>query len=94
MQNIHSLAAVGSSDIDGLTAFPGPDTGLYIWGILGVPLPTPVHGNQSAGPLYSDYSAAAAPEVFEYTIIDWHLNVPAGVAEGTYKGTIVITIFD
>ena len=91
IHNIHSLAA-GNSDISALTPFTAPDMDMNIWGIAGIPVATPVHGEFSAGPGYSDYTAAAAALPFEYTIIDWEINVPVGVAPGVYKGTITLTI--
>ncbi len=94
LQNTHSLAMATNSDMHLATPIPGSGVPLYIWGQAGTPLPAPVHGTESAGPLYSDYSAAAIPELFEVTEISWWINVPVSVAQGTYRSTITITISD
>jgi uncharacterized repeat protein (TIGR03803 family)/parallel beta-helix repeat protein len=93
VRNPHSLATGLNSDINLITFFAAPGTPLHIWGVTGTPLSAPVHGTQSAGP-YSDYSAAVIPEPFEVTEISWWIDVPVSVAQGTYRGTITLTITD
>ena len=87
VENTHTLATSANSDISMLINFPAPDTPLYVWGLLGTSMATPVNGNISAGP-QSDFTLP-----FEVTVVDWYLTVPS-VPEGTYSGTIVLTIFN
>jgi parallel beta-helix repeat protein len=94
IRNLHSLAISTSSDISGQTPFAGANTPLYVWGLSsGTPLANPLHGTESAGPLYTDYSGALSPP-FRLTIVDWWIDVPVGISSGVYRGTITLTITD
>ncbi|MDO9537650.1 MAG: NosD domain-containing protein, partial [Thermoplasmata archaeon] len=96
VQNMHSLA-VGSSNISSQTQFLGANLTLCVWGLSGspgTPIAAPNNGTESAGPMYSDYSAAIVSQSFEFTVIEWWIDVPAGISQGVYIGTITLTITD
>ncbi len=96
IQNFHSLAP-GYSDIESMTYFSLPNSPMNIWGI-GNPIPTPItvpiHGTESSGPLYSDYTAAAMGAAFETTEFGWWIDVPVSVSAGVYRAIITVTITD
>jgi hypothetical protein len=95
IQNTHSLA-LGSSDVSSPTQFQGANLPLYVWGessLPGTPLSAPLHGTETSGPFYTNYNGALVPP-FELTVVDWWINVPAGVSQGTYQATITLTIKD
>jgi len=94
VRSYHSLRT-GYSNISNTTSFPGPNSPLNIWGVgpaPGTPITAPFHGTESAGPLYSDYTAAATATSFEVTTFGWWIDVPVSVSAGAYSGTITITI--
>jgi parallel beta-helix repeat protein len=89
--NAHTNA-IGNSDMSSLTNFPGAGQPLYVWGMGALFISAAPHGNQSAGPGYSDYSGEIAPP-FEVTVVEWWVQeVPVGLAEGIYRATITLTI--
>jgi hypothetical protein len=92
VHNMHSNA-FGHSGIAAPQSFPGEDLPLMIWGTAPATIPPVGNGTVSAGPDYSDYTAAAVPEPFEYTIVQWYVAVDAGTPEGIYWATISITIW-
>jgi len=95
IQNQHPLADGGSSQISTQSYFPGPGGHLCVWGLAGpiIPLNPTYNGTGSAGPGNSDYSAAiyGLPNTTE---VYWWVTVPAGLPEGSYWGTITISIDD
>ncbi len=93
VRSYHSLAS-GSSDIATPAYFPGPGQPLCVWGSTGTPITAPIDGTESSGPFYSNYTAAAMSLPFEYTVFGWWIDVPAGVAQGTYRATIILGVTD
>lgn len=90
--NDHSNAP-GNSNISVPTAFNGPNLNQIIWGTEFTWIQPVGSGTVSAGPQYSDYSAAIVPEPFEVTEVWWTVEVPVGTTEGVYRGTITITLW-
>jgi hypothetical protein len=83
-----------NSDIWDWTPFDGANNGWCIWGLEGVSmLPPPLHGTVSAGPIYTDYTAAMLALPFQPTPVRWQVVVPAGTPEGVYQATITITMW-
>ncbi len=90
--NNHSNANAGNSNISAWQQFLGENQAQIIWGFPGSWIQPVGSGTVSAGPMYSDYTAAMVPEPFEVTRVWWSVEVPAGTLEGIYRATITITI--
>jgi len=97
VQNTHNYSDPAYSEMDSQVYFSGPNQPICVWGI-GNPIPTPIatpwHGTETAGPMYTDYQAAAMSQPFELTKFSWWIDVPVSVSAGVYVGTITITISD
>ncbi|MCK5397755.1 MAG: hypothetical protein KAJ33_05860, partial [Thermoplasmata archaeon] len=95
VRNIHSGVLGTNSDISLMTPFVTPGVDLCIWGtVVPVgPIDPTNHGTQLAGPDYSDYTADLAVQPFEVTEVYWWVTVQAGIPEGSYRGTITITLW-
>jgi hypothetical protein len=86
----NTMATAAYSDVSSQQAFPGPNMPLFIWGKSAGPvlIQAPYNGTRSAGP-FTDYSETYAV----LTVLDWWLvEVPASTPEGTYWGTITMTL--
>jgi hypothetical protein len=78
------------SDMATQTSFSGPNSPLYIWGKFVGPvlIAAPYNGTRSAGP-FTDHFASFGT----CTVLDWWLtDVPAGLPNGVYLGTITLTL--
>jgi hypothetical protein len=91
-QNSHPNSDPANSDMDTWAAFNVPNSDVCIWGqrVLGTwTVPAPENGNYAAGPYYTDFLYPA----FQTTWVEWAVTVDAGTPEGTYRGTITITLW-
>jgi hypothetical protein len=91
--NDHSNADGTNSNISAYTNFAGANRNQFVWGTVGSWIQPVGSGIESAGPMYSDYTAAAVPEPFEVTEVWWAVEVPVGTPEGIYRATITITLW-
>lgn len=89
IQNIHANAAGFSGISDLQTHITGANTNMYVWGATGVPIAPASNGQESAGPLQSDFTEGAG---MAYTELQWWVSVPASTTEGIYRAVITISI--
>jgi len=81
-----------NSDTWDWTSFIAANDNLCVWGLeSGTYISPPGHGTVTAGPFYTDFTAAPGP--FQPTPVRWQVIVPAGTPEGVYRGTITITLW-
>ena len=94
VRNIHSTVDFTYSDIWDWTAFLGSGDQLCIWGQeFGTSVAPAGNGTVSAGPWYTNYTAADLGQAFEVTQVSWRVEVPPGTEEGVYRATITITLW-
>ncbi len=70
-------------------AFPGANMPLGVWGNASqasMDISAPENGTTAHGPWGSDFNGYGA------TTVQWYINVPAAIPEGTYRATITFTI--
>jgi len=90
--NNHTNANAGNSNVSMWQQFLGENQAQIVWGTPGTWIQPVGSGTESAGPMYSDYTAATVPEPFEVTRLWWSVEVPAGTPEGIYRATITVSI--
>ncbi len=92
VQNINGLANSGTSDMAAQVYFAGADIGQSVWGLSSpvTSLSSPGNGTTAHGPWGSNYNYAGDPG--GTTSVNWYVDMPAGLAAGTYRATITFSI--
>ena len=93
--NITGQRNFTNSQLHNRTSITGADAEVGVWGnytggagMLQV-LPAPCNGTTTNGEWGSDFNLAIA---IQDTQVRWWIDVPGGIAEGTYEATITVTL--
>jgi hypothetical protein len=91
--NSHPNAKIDNSNLSSWKFFNAPNTNQIIWGTQITWIQPVANGTMSAGPYYSDFTAASKSQSFQITELMWAVLVPGSTQEGIYRGTITIILW-
>ncbi len=91
--NITGQANDTNTEIFNITAIPGIDVEVGVWGNNSATtmLPAPSNGTTANGPMGSDFNMYGSG-LLQATQVAWFIDVPAGTQEGLYEAIITVTI--